>query len=841
MDTGKKPQSHDKKVGQGSVGVNKTGRVDTGGRTVGSGGRPAGAGKSQAFGGRTPETGSSRPFGGTPQRNSGHAPQYSGGRAPQRGVMSGGFLLVLLVVIVIAFFLLRGGSPGIGSSGAGTGGSAFPGSVSPSSGGSAEPQFTVSENARPKRYVPLGGGQDTVTVMIYMCGTDLESNYGMATSDLKEMLAADIAGSVNVIVETGGCRMWKNNLVSASTNQIYKVESGSLKLLRDNIGSKAMVEPATLVEFIGYCQEEYPADRNILILWDHGGGSISGYGYDELYKNAGSMDLAELSAALREADCVFDWIGFDACLMATLETALVCGDYADYLIASEETEPGTGWYYTGWLTALSKNTSVDTVTLSKRLIDDYVSASTKASASAQVTLSLVDLAELQGTVPAAFNGFATSTAELIAGDGYAAISNARAGTRQFARSSRINQIDLADFADRVGTSEAAALSRTLRGSIKYNRTTIPNAYGLSIYFPYETTSSVKPAISTYQQVGMDEAYTKCISSFASLSGSGQLVASAGSYGSGGGTADLSSLLGALLGGSSGGAYGGSSGSYGGMSPLGSLLGAYTGSGGSASAGFPIDAGSVMSLLSAFSAGGRSLPDELDWMDTGLVADRAAYIASNYLDPGDITVTVRPDGKRVLSLTGEQWALIQSVELNVFVDDGEGFIDLGLDNVFDFDGNDLLLDFDGTWLTVNDHVAAFYMDYAGDGGTIGHIPAMLTQAADGGTATQLVYLEVVFDDANPYGTVVGARPMYDGGETGTVAKGGIAIGPGDVIYFLCDYYTYDNQFDSAYKLGEPLTVGSGGLEIVYHDLGDANYSVTYRLTDIYSNHYWTPAV
>ena len=32
---------------------------------------------------------------------------------------------------------------------------------------------------------------------------------------------------------------------------------------------------------------------------------------------------------------------------------MVLEPYADYMIASEETEPGIGWYYTGWLTALS--------------------------------------------------------------------------------------------------------------------------------------------------------------------------------------------------------------------------------------------------------------------------------------------------------------------------------------------------------------------------------------------------------------------------------------------------------------------------------------------------------
>ena len=789
MDTGKKPQSHGKKVGEGSVNVSKTEKADTGGKTVGSGGR-------------TPAAGDPRPSGGAR-------------RTVQRAAVGGGSVLA---VILAALFMLFGRNSGAGGD-YNDGVPSAPGVIATQPGG-------VSNNARPKRYVPLGGGKDTVTVMIYMCGTDLESKYGMATSDLQEMTGAVIGSNVNVIVETGGCKMWKNKLISASTNQIYKVESGGLRLVKDNIGSKAMVEPATLTEFIRFCRQNYPADRNILIFWDHGGGSVSGYGYDELHQSAGSMDLAEISAALKAAGCTFDWIGFDACLMATLETALVCNDYADYLIASEETEPGTGWHYTGWLTQLSQNTSVDTVTLAKTLIDDFVSTSVAASSGAQVTLSVVDLAEMEGTVPAAFNGFSTSTAELISGNDYAAVAKARAGARQFARSSRINQIDLVDFANRVGTDEAMALSQALRGCIKYNKSTISNAYGLSIYFPYETTSSVKPAISTYNQVGMDEAYTKCISSFASLASSGQLAAAAGSYG---GSLDLGSILNNYL-----------SGSAGGSSPLGSLLGAYTGSGGGASAGSSVGAGSVMQLLGAFAGSGRSLPGHMDWVDTELVADSAAYIAGHYIDPGDIFVTVRSDGKRVLSLSEEQWSLIQSVELNVFIDDGEGFIDLGLDNVFEFDGSDLLLEFDGTWLTVNGHIAAFYMDSVDEAATVGHIPAMLTRTGSDGAVTQLVCLNVVFNDANPHGIITGARPMYED-ETATAAKGDIAIGEGDVIEFLCDYYTYDNQFDSAYKLGEPLTVGSGGLEIVYHALGNTAYSVTFRLTDIYSNHYWTPAV
>ena len=115
--------------------------------------------------------------------------------------------------------------------------------------------------------------------------------------------------------------------------------------------------------YIQCCAGRYPASRYALILWDHGGGSVSGYGYDEKFASTGSMDLAGLDRALGDGGVKFDFIGFDACLMATAETALTMAQYADYLIASEETEPGVGWYYTDWLTALGEDPSMLTALL----------------------------------------------------------------------------------------------------------------------------------------------------------------------------------------------------------------------------------------------------------------------------------------------------------------------------------------------------------------------------------------------------------------------------------------------------------------------------------------------
>ena len=90
---------------------------------------------------------------------------------------------------------------------------------------------SVASEAREKYTAIRGKGQDEVTIMVYMCGTDLESRSGMATRDLAEMAKANIASNVHVVVYTGGCSRWNNNIISTGRNQIYEVQSGGLTQL----------------------------------------------------------------------------------------------------------------------------------------------------------------------------------------------------------------------------------------------------------------------------------------------------------------------------------------------------------------------------------------------------------------------------------------------------------------------------------------------------------------------------------------------------------------------------------------------------------------------------------
>ena len=320
---------------------------------------------------------------------------------------------------------------------------------------------SVAEGAREKYTEILGGGRDEMTILVYLCGTDLESRSKMATADLQEMLNADLSDAVNLIVYTGGCSNWQNNVISSRTNQIWQITDEGLLCLDKNVGSKSMTDPDTLSSFIRWGEKNYPANRMALIFWDHGGGSVSGFGYDEKFASSGSMDLAEIDRALTDGGVKFDFVGFDACLMATTETALMLSGHADYLIASEETEPGIGWYYTDWLTALSDNPSMPTLEIGKAIIDDFVDTCARKCAGQSTTLSIIDLAEAELTIPTALAEFFGNTCDLIRSEDYAQVSNARSDSREFGSSSRIDQVDLVHLAKNMGTDEGNALAEVL--------------------------------------------------------------------------------------------------------------------------------------------------------------------------------------------------------------------------------------------------------------------------------------------------------------------------------------------------------------------------------------------
>ncbi len=678
----------------------------------------------------------------------------------------------------------------------------------------------VASGARPKYTTIKGNNKDKVTIMVYMCGTDLESKYGMASSDLAEMKKATFGSNVKLIVYTGGCKQWKSSGISNTNNMILQIEGGKIKVLNDNEGKASMVTPSTLSGFIQYCKKNFPANRYDLILWDHGGGSVTGYGYDEKYASSGSMNLTGIRTALEDGGVQFDFIGFDACLMATAETAFTLGDFADYMIASEESEPGIGWHYTNWLTKLGENTSLDTPTIGKYICDDFVSACASSCAGQSTTLSVIDLAEFTKTVPDKLTAFAKATTKKITGSDYQTVAKARSSSRAYAQTSGIDQIDLVHFALNLDTTESKELADAILSAVKYNRTSsdMTNSYGVSIYFPYQSTKYVDQAISTYKNIGMEDAYSKCIKEFASMEVSGQAVT--------GGNADYSSSILGLLG-------GGSNQSNASSSSSSLLSGLLSGALGSNTTSSSSGLGNIASLISGLGGG------NLDFL-TGrtLTNDEVAeYLSTTLLDPAKLNWKDGPKESLYITLSKDEWALVTDLQLSMYYDDGEGFIDLGMDRIFDFDDSgNLLAPQSASWLTINGELVPFYFDRSvgtGDDWQIeGHVPVLI----DGERAN----LIIVFNEANPKGFVAGAAPVYEEGIE-VIAKNVTELEIGAKIDFIADYYTYDGVYENTYMLGDDSTIYDGELKVGYTELAEGKGNAMYRLTDIYNNVYWSEAV
>lgn len=376
--------------------------------------------------------------------------------------------------------------------------------------------------------IPLeeqGNASDTYTLMLYMCASDLESECGFATEDLNEIMYGYTAGNLNVIVQTGGTAEWQNTVVADDRCQRYQVTEDGLELVDDSLGMQNMADSATLTDFIQYCSSNYAADHYGLVLWDHGSGVVGGYGYDENF-GGDSMSLTEMSRALGDASVHLDMLGFDACLMANFETCLMAAPYADYLIASEEPEPGCGWYYTDWIGKLSENCGIPPKRYGRQIIDDYITESGWDSPSMYSTLGMFDLQQVTQKLLPALSQFSDDAVQQLSAGEYRRISQSRSNTRAVYQS-ELDHIDLLDYAQHSQSETADQLEQAVSDCVVYYRETENGSgdNGLSILFPYYDLSALDMLEEMYQTLGYDDAYPAFLEQFANVMAGGQISVS----------------------------------------------------------------------------------------------------------------------------------------------------------------------------------------------------------------------------------------------------------------------------------------------------------------------------
>ncbi len=303
------------------------------------------------------------------------------------------------------------------------------------------------------------------TLLVYICGSDLEQKRGAATANIAEMLSADIPDGVNVILQTGGSSKWRNFDIPSDRSNRYAVKNGTLELIESNPPVNMGSERA-FSDFLKFGIEKYPAEQTAVIFWNHGGGSAVGVCSDALNGND-FLTLSEISSALESVGLKkkLSFVGFDACLMANYETARILSPYAEKMIASEELEPSGGWDWKKTLENLSDPTEIAKGYAVKNADTDYY------------TVSVIDL-EKFGIVEDLFS----RVVEKIGRGEKNLFARAAYYAQGFGSSS--GKGDAGDLYDLCGVADYLDLEYDLSDCVTcFNGTARADAGGLSFYFP----------------------------------------------------------------------------------------------------------------------------------------------------------------------------------------------------------------------------------------------------------------------------------------------------------------------------------------------------------------------
>lgn len=641
----------------------------------------------------------------------------------------------------------------------------------------------------------IGGGKDIFTVMIYMCAGDMESSFGLASADIEEMLQATRSSKLNIIIQTGGSTAWDNTSVKTGRIQRFKISNGKLHMLASGNDVK-MSTYANLTSFIRYCKEKFPANRYALVLWGNSGGTVGGYSYDETHITGNSMTAAELNQALYSADVKFDFIGFDAGFTATYEIAHVMNYYADYLVASQETVASPGWNYTGWLSAIAKNTSIETTEIAKIIIDDYKADCHRTAETNVSTLSVIDLCDFNNLVRPAMTEFFSYVDELINSGKYSCVAKAAAATRSFGGSDS-GMLDLMEFAERIGSDKGNQLVDALKNTVKYNAVSLNtvNANGMSIYFPYRDFERFDNTLSMFHRINICSEYSYALRKFANVT------------------------------------VGGRSRSESSNKP--------------ADDGYPFG----VSVNDANSS-------DYKWLDNDFLETCAVFYKGNSLtaDTFKTEQTVSTDGNAytVFSLTKKEWELVADILVEAYVYDKDSgyYIFLGNDipqlTYINEDRQQLLAEFSGAWLSIEGirvcAQAVSFEEYDSVWKTTYRVPVFITTASrsgnDDNTMTYAAYLYITHDNrySDNY-SIAYAEKVYENGETPTRGKT-VNLTDGDIITLRYDYFDSElNPVESpetAITSGTHFTYSTGTTVCMSTIPTDCEPVIRYVFYDIYGN-------
>lgn len=371
-------------------------------------------------------------------------------------------------------------------------------------------------------YPFTGGGDRACTMMIYMSGTNLESDKGShaATADMKEMVASGCdLDKITVLLLAGGTTEWKNEAIEGNEAAIYEFIGDTFVKRMSLPENTNMGNAETLSAFLKFGYENYPARQYVLNIWDHGGGPLGQVIHDDLNRGDG-LFMDELRTALENSPAAEEplaLISFHTCLQGSAEVAKLLAPYADYMLASEEVMSTAFDFNYDFIRDLAKYDSG--ADIARAIIDATYAQRDSDRYKGTVTMAVIDLAQMKG-LSENISAFFTSVNDSLANGDFANISKAR--DQLYAISKSDETIELVDLRQAVrglsdlSPEQAKVLLDGIDKAVIYshNKNTVDDwSSGLSIYFPYKKKGIFTSEKEFYANLDFSEGYAAFISEF----------------------------------------------------------------------------------------------------------------------------------------------------------------------------------------------------------------------------------------------------------------------------------------------------------------------------------------
>ena len=368
----------------------------------------------------------------------------------------------------------------------------------------------------------LESGSNSRTIMIYMVGSNLESDAQIASSDIASIDEDEVdLENVNVLLYTGGTTKW-HNFVSNEENAIYELTKDGFEKVK-TYKKENMGDADTLTTFLEYGYDNYKTDRYDVIFYDHGG-AIHGAIYDDFTND--NLSLKEFESALKNSDFnkknKIEVVLFRTCLNGTLEVANTFKDYAHYLVASEEVTIGGS--VSSVLNFINDVESTDTpIDYGKKFISAYEKQVAELDPTGMGSVpmySIIDLADID-TVKKELNKFIKG---IDISNNYNDIVRVRSEWFQYGYSfygdASYDMVDLQTLVeglDEYSNVNSDKLLAAINNAVEYNWSTLDESHGLSIFFPYKGSKEIQNGfLSLYDDFDVSENYTTFIKQFYTL-------------------------------------------------------------------------------------------------------------------------------------------------------------------------------------------------------------------------------------------------------------------------------------------------------------------------------------